>query len=191
METKKDIPVYRIFIKGDSIRRNPAYKEHLPGVRQYLPTNPVYSILYKDEIPEELSSYFSEPTVLTEKYTLFGKEQTNVSYFQDVKSIKYVVKKLKEEGISFQIKTEPQLVDVTSCISPNPYLYEYERIALQCEECDAIFSSDFLQTDDCFNNGFTNDRVCPYCGVWDCCNVEWETLEEALQRLNLKEEDIQ
>lgn len=60
---------------------------------------------------------------------------------------------------------------------PEPeYLFSYENPLIKCEYCEAEFPISELVNDFCDYGGY-NDRVCPKCSVWDCCEIEYEVFD--------------
>jgi hypothetical protein len=64
------------------------------------------------------------------------------------------------------------------------HLFEREAIQVQCEECGAEFSYRDLKAD---AMGYGDDEIwsnaiCPECGHWDCCELEYEKLEDVLEK---------
>lgn len=65
--------------------------------------------------------------------------------------------------------------------------YTYEELLLKCSECGKEFSNKDLESfsdEDCDGNYYFNDRICPKCGTWDCCEIEYEKLsDDVLEKL--------
>lgn len=59
------------------------------------------------------------------------------------------------------------------------YFYDYLPTQVACSECNSIFSHDKL-TCDCFDDDFS-DEVCPVCGAWNCCDIEYQSIDEAIK----------
>lgn len=71
---------------------------------------------------------------------------------------------------------------------PEPeYFYSYQSVKVTCTACGSTFSSDELQSDSIYNgeDEFFSFSVCPICGAFDCCDIEYETISEALKEANL------
>lgn len=59
------------------------------------------------------------------------------------------------------------------------FLWEYAPTEVRCGVCGEAFSHTELETDDTDfgDDGYcSTDRKCPKCGVWDCCELERESL---------------
>ena len=35
------------------------------------------------------------------------------------------------------------------------------------------------------SDDITSNTICPVCGKWDCCKVEYETIEDALKKISI------
>lgn len=70
-------------------------------------------------------------------------------------------------------------------IKPQPkWLYEYENSLIICKDCQEQFPHLELLSNgdrDCFS-----DTICPYCGVWDCCELEFESLSNVNTNIYLR-----
>jgi len=64
------------------------------------------------------------------------------------------------------------------------YSYQYEDINIICSECGGKFKSNDLLSLDNDNDEFFvfTETGCPICGEWFCCEIEYETIENALIR---------
>lgn len=66
-------------------------------------------------------------------------------------------------------------------LSPAPkYLFEYNPTLVKCESCNIWFEHTKLKSDsneDSDYNYYFSDTVCPYCGEWDCCQIEYEKIQ--------------
>ncbi len=93
------------------------------------------------------------------------------------------IEKIKNDDyddIKDDIEISCAAIDITTIDDPK-YLYEYEDKQVQCRECDSIF--DHLELEyDCEYDGAESNAVCPICEAWNCCDVEYEDIEEAIQR---------
>lgn len=56
------------------------------------------------------------------------------------------------------------------------WLYEYGDEKVKCVECGEVFSYTVLESDD-YDGAFISN-ICPYCGEPDCCDIEYEKIEE-------------
>lgn len=61
---------------------------------------------------------------------------------------------------------------------PQPeWLYEYLPTEVECNYCGATFDHSELQSDSCDYS----ERICPECGSWDCCDIEFESIDDIMQ----------
>ena len=71
--------------------------------------------------------------------------------------------------------------------APAPdYLFKYEDTKVTCKDCGASFPYGELQADcvwlgDEEGEAWSN-TICPDCGAWDCVEIEYEYITEALER---------
>ncbi len=76
-------------------------------------------------------------------------------------------------------------------LTPQPnWLYEYEDAEVECSICRSEFPWEKLESDygwDADDEIYSNS-VCPECGAWECCEIEFEKLSdkelEAIAKLN-------
>ena len=60
-------------------------------------------------------------------------------------------------------------------IKPQPkLLYEYENSLVICKDCQEQFPQTELLSNEC--DDYFSDTICPYCGIWNCCELEFENL---------------
>jgi len=58
---------------------------------------------------------------------------------------------------------------------PEPdYFYEYKKTKVQCNSCGVWFDHHKLLSDEIMD--VYSDRICPECGKFDCCQLEYESL---------------
>ena len=62
------------------------------------------------------------------------------------------------------------------------YLFEYESKNIKCRYCNSKFDHTELASDSSNDGVGYSDTVCPKCGLWDCCIIEYEDIEDALKR---------
>jgi DNA-directed RNA polymerase subunit RPC12/RpoP len=83
---------------------------------------------------------------------------------------------------NIQLKAKANYISINHFPIPL-YIYGYEDAEVTCYDCGKSFNHKELKNindDECYN-----DKVCPYCSVWDCCEIEYETIENALRRKNI------
>jgi hypothetical protein len=69
-------------------------------------------------------------------------------------------------------------------VHPGPsWLYDYVPTEVTCDHCGAVFLHTELTTESNMPDDIQYDHsesVCPKCGHWDCCEVEFEKLTDEL-----------
>ena len=67
-------------------------------------------------------------------------------------------------------------------LTPEPsWLYQYEDTKVCCNLCKVEFFHKELEQfsdEDSDGNYYHNETVCPRCGAFDCCELEFETLKK-------------
>ncbi len=70
---------------------------------------------------------------------------------------------------------------------PGPkYYYDYAPSELECKNCKSKFQSNELKYDNREDYDgedeyySSSDTICPVCGEWDCCDVEFEEFKEEM-----------
>lgn len=166
----------KILINLASIELNPEYVGN-SGARRYEPGTISYTFTCYGELP----SQFNEKNV---SFTyLFSDPNQSEGIIFDMSSIDITAlqEEIKTKNIKITITGERELIDVSTIDIPK-YNFVYEPTFVKCEECNATFSHEYLESDvaDCGDN--YSSQVCPVCGEWDCCEIEYEDIQEALLR---------
>lgn len=71
---------------------------------------------------------------------------------------------------------------------PEPdWLFDYEPTLVTCNECGATFAHSELTSDTHWSEGdeSCSFSVCPKCGEWECCDVEYEDPNGVAKELGL------
>ena len=66
-----------------------------------------------------------------------------------------------------------------------PHLFEYEDTPVECDNCHEKFSYKELEADamqDGDGEETWSNWICPKCGEWDCCELEFESVESVLKK---------
>ncbi|MFW9876909.1 MAG: hypothetical protein ACFFG0_27765 [Candidatus Thorarchaeota archaeon] len=102
---------------------------------------------------------------------------------------KYLCKHIKgrPENSYFGI-TKINEYDTIYSLTPEPrFLYSYENKMVCCNNCKEKFDWKELLSDSlsCFEQEAYSwsDTICPKCGEWDCCKIEFE-------KLNIKQGEL-
>jgi hypothetical protein len=70
------------------------------------------------------------------------------------------------------------------------FIFEYNDIEISCRRCESRFpisklESDYVVYGDGISGDAFSDSICPKCGEWDCCDLEYEKPEEVAKELGL------
>ena len=83
----------------------------------------------------------------------------------------------KENGKNITIETSQDWNTVT--FPPEPkYFYKYKNTKVKCKECKHKFMSNEFKEFDWDDNYSYTITGCPKCENWDCCNIEYEKIED-------------
>lgn len=174
---------YFIPIDATTIRRNPEY--HPPGITHYQAGTTEVTFHGKGPVPKEIeeSEYFEVTECSQEEYC-------GLLYYDKAAHVK-IIEKIRHilEKYNIELDFTREIIDTTQINSPE-FLYEYQDTKVKCETCESIFSHKYLRSEWTYDGGGHSDTICPVCGDWDCCNIEYETLEKALKRIDKTKEEI-
>ena len=59
------------------------------------------------------------------------------------------------------------------------WLYEHRETKVRCRSCKVAFPHTELESDSS-PNGEYSYAVCPKCGIWDCCKLQFEKISTAI-----------
>lgn len=77
----------------------------------------------------------------------------------------------KPKGIEIEIKNN----STTVYHAPIPkYSFTYENTEVICYECGEKIMTNDLQSDESSDGEYYSDKICPKCGAFDCCLIEYE-----------------
>ena len=64
------------------------------------------------------------------------------------------------------------------------YSYEYENTKVVCDSCEKEIMTKDLESEEFYDgeDDYFSDTVCPICGAFDCCDLIYESIEDALTR---------
>jgi Zn finger protein HypA/HybF involved in hydrogenase expression len=123
----------------------------------------------------ELPDYFRDnPTIWIESYQDTGNEKI----YEGRVNGPIEIEKLKADNIQFTITREE--IETTMLHEPENFV-EYEDQVVECRSCNAKFNHYDLESDSNEWGGYS-DKVCPECEGWDCCDIEYEMLNEYKER---------
>jgi len=92
-----------------------------------------------------------------------------------------IKKNLSAMGISSETSMTQHHEVIRHHPLPN-WLFEYEKTEVQCEHCEKCFSYTQLGSDCYYDDQgeIYDDSICPKCGAWYCCDVEFQRVEDVL-----------
>ena len=93
--------------------------------------------------------------------------------------------------IDCDINIHRDMIDCT-CISNPEFLYEYKKKKVRCEMCEEKFDHSELESDYGSDGEweFSIENICPKCGIGNCCDIKYETIEECFERTGIDPETI-
>lgn len=64
------------------------------------------------------------------------------------------------------------------------YSYDYENTKVICNSCEKEIMTKDMQSEEYFDgeDDYYSDTVCPLCNAVDCCELIYESIEDALKR---------
>lgn len=86
-------------------------------------------------------------------------------------------------GLIFSLNQDH--IRINSLTPESDYFYKYKNKKVQCYSCKSSFDHTNLKSGSDYDDDdfyIANNTICPVCGTWDCCEVEYETIESALKR---------
>ena len=143
-------------------------KKQNPNAGKYLYTIPSGPLIIQIEVESKIE-WLSDNRIISFSpliYVLYGDEAKNT------------VLRLLDSKINFKFSASQDTEQVYS-LSPEPlYLYEYDKsFEVECSVCGCMFPWTELESDSAYDeSGFElyDDAVCPYCGAWSCCILEFQ-----------------
>ena len=127
---------------------------------------------------------FGSMTSLAHSQIGFEHRTTVEFYLYPVNDESIAALKQWAKGINVGANVSYKLFQETETINlmrrEPDYLWTRENPKIQCRFCKKTFLYSKLQTVD--DDDYYCDRVCPKCERWDCIYVDYESLEEALER---------
>jgi hypothetical protein len=154
------------------MRPNP----HAGETDYYIPCGKTITFTHKGELPE----------FMNENNTIISTKVFNCNPLWNVEYEGYIndpeiVEACINAGVNLTISQDHQHVQL---IHPEPdYLYEYEDTLVKCSRCKEEFDHEELEADSI--DDFYSNTICPKCQKWNCCEVEYESIAEALKRKNV------
>ena len=98
---------------------------------------------------------------------------------------------IRDVGAAFiagrDVEIQQEMTDVTTLSEP-AYFYEYIDQIVQCECCGQVFSHTKLKRS--YGLDFYMENTCPFCDEVECCDIEFEDIEECIRDNKIKELNI-
>jgi len=70
--------------------------------------------------------------------------------------------------------------------APNPrYSFIYENTKIICSECGEEIMTNDLKSEESCDGEYYSDKICPKCGEFDCCFLQYENINDAVKRAGL------
>lgn len=163
---------YLIKIKRSSIKKNP----NAGRTQSRVCTGRTTTFKCPGVVPELMQD---EDKVLIGSYTMKGGAMVDATGYIKDESIIMDIFDLNQ-GIEINIKNDWQKINH----KPEPtYFYSYIDRFVKCNVCRHTFSMSKLQSDCLYgdNDEIFSDRICPLCNTWDCCELEYENLNNAMK----------
>ena len=172
----------KILINLTSIRSNPDYpsfgKKYVPGLK-------TITFSFKGE---KLPEFFEDTVNCTLDRWEFNTNGTGYEsihgYITDHTLVSKILELPKAERNQFTVTLSQEQVEIRTLEEEPKYLFDYEPTMVKCRYCGAEFDHEELGSDSIYNGmeDLYDDAVCPECDGWDCCEIEYETIQEALGR---------
>jgi hypothetical protein len=89
--------------------------------------------------------------------------------------------KNKPPDVSIDVKYERETI---KHLPEQEYFWKYESVDVECTNCKSVFDHELLEFEEYYGN--FSPFICPHCEAWDCCEVEYEKIEDALKRRKRK-----
>jgi len=166
---------YFIPIDRKTIRKNP----NAGGLKRAIPGNLEVELHARDCTLQILE----DDRIIPTEYVVggSGRIETLSAIINDASFVKDIEKYTSKYNIEYH----RELTHMETIVGEPDYFYKYNPVDVTCNFCGAIFSSNALQSDELYNgDGETySDTVCPECGAFDCCDVEYERIN-AVQNID-------
>ncbi len=84
--------------------------------------------------------------------------------------------------ISEDGSTRTMNIQTLYSLTPEPkWLYKYTPTVIECKNCKKFIIHTELESDSFDYDGGYSNRVCPECGEWDCCDIEFEKITDVIE----------
>lgn len=79
---------------------------------------------------------------------------------------------------------EGEMIETTTMSPPPEWFYKFIPAKVTCRDCGAEFMDTELKSDwavDGDGDDYEINRICPKCGESDCCELEFERIEDVVK----------
>jgi hypothetical protein len=162
---------YKILIDRSSIKENP----HAGNVITCFHGLPITTEEY--EYGTFKDGFLVEYTIKEENIDILEKiRKINKKHIQELSSWSDEEKKIL--GKCLVIKRNDDVCEIRHP-PESKYLYKYLPYDVECDTCYKKFDHTELMSDRIDYEWYTNTQ-CPYCGRWNCCEIEYEKIEDVI-----------
>ena len=161
----------KILIDLSTIERN---KDYAPGCREYVKGPMRVTFTCNGPLPESFVE--GENVTVTNWSTEIGIFHSEGLIIGDID-----IKALQKEKCDVTLKYERETMEVSS-FEDRQWFFKYEPTVVTCTECGSMFKHEYLESDSSEYDSRFSSEVCPVCGNWDCCEIEYEDIKDALIR---------
>ncbi len=166
----------KILIDLSTIWKNPNYVP--AGCRNYTVGSIRITFTCNGTLPE---SFVEDKNIII---TSFDADSITGHRYEGIIIGEIDIPALEKEKRDVVIKWKRESYDMTTLFEDSLYLFDYMPAMVKCTECGAEFDHKELESDSTEDDDYyvTSEAVCPMCGKWDCCEIKYEDIEEALKR---------
>jgi hypothetical protein len=136
---------------------------------------------------DKLPDFFIDGKNIFVEYT-----QSMMSWEQIKRNVKYsgiiydpyvLEKCIEEKPLGLSITVSRNIGELHHLPAPHHY-GKYMNVKLKCKFCKAtIMSADLKEEDNDDDDAYAySEKVCPKCGEWECVDIEYENINDALRR---------
>lgn len=147
-----------------------------------------FFIIGKDVAASEIMTFFS----MYGKFDFYQKETGEKAYKGCITGLSegeaYIVRdainRFKQTLERVEI-TEKTIMTSTPCAPKPRYSFEYLPTFVECNSCKGKFDFNYLGSSGGNYDFPEEDNACPICEYSDCCEIEFQSIEEALEEMKI------
>ena len=182
-----------IKIKRSSIIKNPD-----AGRQDYhIPCPPQITVEMPWEDKDNPPEYLPGAILTSWKMSITPRGSTSVCTFflKEMPDEKVVMKLSKKHGSLFSIIVDTPYQNIHSLIGEPDWHFRYEDTEVKCSRCKHKFSHEDFESDSRdYYDGYDeniefSDTCCPNCGKWDCCEIEYEEINDVMPKVSYASAD--